>query len=209
MLPIGDDAAGAPFDLRIEVLARPIGPGRLQGGILVPLACCCFQLDQGLLGGDHRLAAAVTYRGNHQIHHRAAGFVQIEARPKDRSLPGPTFRPCLRLVEQGAVAGVVGVMQIARRLHPFRGDHAQRLHAEGRAFAFTCPQLCLVRFVCGEIVPVALGCLGPCQRGTGFSPFPQSCLAGLVSAFSVEGGTAQLGDAGDLVDADGGLEHQR
>jgi hypothetical protein len=25
----------------------------------------------------------------------------------------------------------------------------------------------------------------------------------------VEGGTAQLGDAGDLVDADGGLEHQR
>jgi hypothetical protein len=25
----------------------------------------------------------------------------------------------------------------------------------------------------------------------------------------VEGGTAQLGDAGDLVDADSGLEHQR
>jgi hypothetical protein len=25
----------------------------------------------------------------------------------------------------------------------------------------------------------------------------------------VEGGPAQLGDAGDLVDADGGLEHQR
>jgi hypothetical protein len=25
----------------------------------------------------------------------------------------------------------------------------------------------------------------------------------------VEGSTAQLGDAGDLVDADGGLEHQR
>jgi hypothetical protein len=25
----------------------------------------------------------------------------------------------------------------------------------------------------------------------------------------MEGGTAQLGDAGDLVDADGGLEHQR
>jgi hypothetical protein len=24
----------------------------------------------------------------------------------------------------------------------------------------------------------------------------------------MEGGTAQLGDAGDLVDADGGLEHQ-
>ena len=100
-------------------------------------------------------------------------------------------------------------MEIARRLHPFRGDHAQRLHAEGRALAFTGPQLCLVGFVGGEIVPVALGGLGPCQRCTRLSAFPQSCLAGLVSAFGVEGGTAQLGDAGDLVDANGGLEHQR
>ena len=32
--------------------------------------------------------------------------------------------------------------------------------------------------------------------------------SGLVSAFGVERGTAQLGDAGDLVDADGDLEHQ-
>ena len=50
---------------------------------------------------------------------------------------------------------------------------------------------------------------GPCQSRTWFSAFPKPCLAGLVSAFSVEGGTAQLGDAGDLVDADSGLEHQR
>jgi hypothetical protein len=41
------------------------------------------------------------------------------------SLPGPPadiddFRPRFCLIEQGKVAGVVGVMQIARRLDPFR-----------------------------------------------------------------------------------------
>ena len=100
-------------------------------------------------------------------------------------------------------------MQIARRLDPFWRHNAKGLHAERRAFAFTCPQLCLVSFEGREIVPVTFGCFGPCQSCAGFSSFAKSGLAGLVAAFCMQGGTAQLGDAGDLVDADGGLEHQR
>jgi len=80
VLSISDGAAGAPFDLGIQMFARPIGPGRLQGGILVPLTRGGFQLDQCLLGGDHRFAAAGPNGRDHQIHHSAAGLVQIEAR---------------------------------------------------------------------------------------------------------------------------------
>jgi hypothetical protein len=42
-------------------------------------------------------------------------------------------------------------MHIARCLDPFWRDDAQGLHAEWRALAFTCPQLCLVGFEGGEI----------------------------------------------------------
>lgn len=58
-----------------------------------------------------------------------------------------------------------------------------------------------------EVVPVALWGFGPCQTRSWLSILTQPGLAGLVGPFCVEGGTAQLGDAGDLVDADSGLEH--
>ena len=51
-LLIGDLPAGAALDLRIEGPTRPIGPGRLQSGILVPLSRGRLQLDQCLMGGD-------------------------------------------------------------------------------------------------------------------------------------------------------------
>ena len=73
-----------------------------------------LQLDQGLLGGDHRFAPAGANGRDHQIHHSAAGLVQIEARAEHCTLSGPAFRPKLCLVKQGTVAGIVGVMQIAR-----------------------------------------------------------------------------------------------
>jgi len=100
-------------------------------------------------------------------------------------------------------------MQIASRLDPLWRHDAKGLHAKRRAFAFASPQLGLVGLEGGEIVPVAFGSFGPCQPRAQFCTFTQPGLAGLVAAFCVEGGTAQLGDAGDLVDADGGLEHQR
>jgi hypothetical protein len=65
------------------MLARPVSPGRLQRRIFVPLTRGGFQLDQCLLGGDHRFAAAGPNGRDHQIHHSAAGLVQIEARAED------------------------------------------------------------------------------------------------------------------------------
>lgn len=92
-------ASEAPFDLRVEIGRAPVGPGGLQGGVFVALARGPLQLGQGLLGGDDGLAATVAHRGDHQIHHRAALLVQIEADPEDRALARPAFRPGLRLVE--------------------------------------------------------------------------------------------------------------
>ena len=37
--------------------------------------------------------------------------------------------------------GVVRVVQVAALLYPFRGDHAESLHAQGRSFALTGPKM--------------------------------------------------------------------
>ena len=85
--------------------------------------------------------------------------------------------------------------------------HKAELGAGERKGAPLCMQaLCVVS---PEWIKAAGDLHDPDNPRTRFCTFTQTGLAGLVAAFSVEGGTAQLGDAGDLVDADGGLEHQR
>ncbi len=123
----GDLAAGAAHDALVEVGAAPVGPGGLEGGVLVALARLRLELGEGLLGGDDGLAAAFAHGGHEEVHHGAALFVQVEAGSKHGALSGPALGPGAGLVEELPVAGVVGVVEAARGLHPLGGDHAQDL----------------------------------------------------------------------------------
>ncbi|CTQ31292.1 hypothetical protein JAN5088_00046 [Jannaschia rubra] len=208
MLALRDLLAGAAHDLRVQLLAAPVGPGGLEGGVFVALARGPLQLAQGLVGGDHRLAAAFPDGGDHQIHHRAALLVEIEATGEDRALPAPAFRPGLRLVVELAVPGIGRVVEIPRLAHPVRGDDADGLEGDRRALALPGPGLGLVDPEGGQVVAVGPVLeLGPGQAVPRHGAFPDPRPAGLVVPLSMEGGPAQLGDGGDLVDADGGLEH--
>ena len=102
---------------------------------------------------------------------------------------------------------VVGVVKVAGLFHPFRRHNANRLQGQRSAFPFPCACLRFVDLEGSEVIAVVAVEFGPGETGPRLGVLPHPHLAGFIVALCMEGLPPQLGNRGQLVDADRSFEH--